>query len=127
MIVWGGLSGSYLLSGGQYDPVGDSWTATSSDSSTVPTARFGHTAVWTGSRMIVWGGYNPTQLATGGQYDPVGNSWTATTTAGAPSARDSHTAVWTGTKMIVWGGENGIANPLNTGGQYSILSLYVKN
>jgi len=39
-----------------------------------PTARDGHTAVWTGSQMIVWGGnYNdgvgfPITLNTGGRY-----------------------------------------------------------
>ena len=34
-------------------------------------------------------------------------------------------SVWTGTKMIIWGGYDGTY--LNTGGQYTILSLYVKN
>ena len=32
----------------------NTWTATSTTNA--PTARFGHTAVWTGSEMIVWGG-----------------------------------------------------------------------
>ena len=32
----------------------DSWTATST--ANVPSARYSHTAVWTGSEMIVWGG-----------------------------------------------------------------------
>jgi hypothetical protein len=57
--------------------------------------------------------------------DPGGNSWAATTAIAAPTGRYYRTAVWTGTKMIVWGGFAG-AN-LNTGGRYSILSLYVKN
>ena len=34
----------------------DNWTATSTPNA--PTARFLHTAVWTGSEMIVWGGAN---------------------------------------------------------------------
>ena len=35
-----------------------------------PGARWGHTGVWTGSRMIVWGGRDgSTHLATGGTYD----------------------------------------------------------
>ena len=34
----------------------DTWTATSTTNA--PSARPGHTAVWTGSEMIVWGGYN---------------------------------------------------------------------
>ena len=32
----------------------DTWTATTT--ANVPSARWGHTAVWTGSEMIVWGG-----------------------------------------------------------------------
>jgi hypothetical protein len=43
-----------LNTGGQYDPVGDSWTATTTTEA--PSARELHTAVWTGSHMIVWGG-----------------------------------------------------------------------
>jgi N-acetylneuraminic acid mutarotase len=126
MIVWGGFfcCTTWVNTGGQYDPTGDSWTATKTTGA--PTVRNNHTAVWTGTAMIVWGGYDGTNfLNTGGQYDPAGDSWTATTTAGAPTVRLSHTAVWTGVKMIVWGGNNGIN--LNTGGQYGILSLYVKN
>ncbi len=42
--------------GGQYDPVGNAWTATTTTGA--PSARQYHTAVWTGSRMIVWGGYD---------------------------------------------------------------------
>jgi N-acetylneuraminic acid mutarotase len=76
--------------------------------------------------MIVWGGYDGSSVNTGGQYDPVTDSWTATTTAGAPTGRTDHTTVWTGTKMIVCGGFNG-SPYTNAGGQYSILSLYVKN
>jgi hypothetical protein len=77
--------------------------------------------------MIVWGGFGQvsSDVATGGQYNPIANSWTPTTTAGAPTARDAHTAVWTGSKMIVWG--SGASGGTNTGGLYSILSLYVKN
>ncbi len=69
MIVWGGISGpglTYLNSGGRYNPVTDSWIATSTTN--VPTGRYDHTAVWTGSEMIVWGGYNgSTFLNTGGK------------------------------------------------------------
>ena len=55
MIVWGGYGNSgYLNTGGRYDPVTDSWTATSTINA--PTGRWLHTAVWTGSQMIVWGG-----------------------------------------------------------------------
>src|SRR5438876_2652548 len=122
MIVWGGNDGTTgaclcVNTGGQYDPIGNSWMATTTTGA--PTGRYYHTAVWTGTRMIVWGGFdlsNP--LNTGGQYDPVGDAWTATdtTASGTPTGRYRHTAVWTGTKMIVWGGTNGFY--LNSGGQY---------
>jgi hypothetical protein len=128
MIVWGGTSAgpTYFNDGGQYDPVGDSWTSTATGGA--PAARLFHTAVWTGSKMIVWGGTDNTNyFNTGGQYDPVGNSWSSTTTSGVPAARAGHTAVWTGSKMIVWSGTPTGTTFLNSGGQYSVLSLYVKN
>jgi len=62
MIVWGGFQGysqggafvqAYVNSGGLYDPATDSWVSTAG---MVPTARYLHTAVWTGARVIVWGG-----------------------------------------------------------------------
>jgi hypothetical protein len=62
MIVWGGLFANstggistLVNSGGRYNPPTNGWTATSMGP-TVPSARFDHTAVWTGSEMIVWGG-----------------------------------------------------------------------
>jgi len=104
----------------------DTWTATSTTNA--PSARPGHTAVWTGSEMIVWGGYNLRQvgaatqidgstLNTGGRYDPSTDSWTATSTTNAPTARGGNTAVWTGSEMIVWGGYT--PGVTNTGGKYN--------
>jgi N-acetylneuraminic acid mutarotase len=78
MIVWGGQTSSspyFQDTGGRYDPSTDSWTATSTTS--VPSARANHTAVWTGGQMIVWGGYrdNPNNNTnTGGRYCPRGTS-----------------------------------------------------
>src|ERR1019366_8073760 len=100
MIVWGGHSNTspyYFNDGGQYDPVANVWTATTTTNA--PSARAYDTAVWTGSRMIVWGGFGGADLNDGGQYDPVANAWTATTTAGAPLVRGYHTAVWIGSRM----------------------------
>jgi hypothetical protein len=61
MIVWGGVSfnGEWInpITGGLYDPVTDSWTATSTASG-VPLGRHSYAAVWTGRDMIVWGGLN---------------------------------------------------------------------
>jgi N-acetylneuraminic acid mutarotase len=59
MIVWGGAvqsgNNSFVWNtGGRYDPSMNSWIGTSTTNA--PTARAGHTAVWTGSEMIVWGG-----------------------------------------------------------------------
>src|SRR6266700_3844165 len=68
MIVWGGVAfEDGLNTGGRYNPGTDSWTATSTTNA--PTARYHHTAVWTGSEMIVWGGVNDSgDLNTGGRY-----------------------------------------------------------
>jgi N-acetylneuraminic acid mutarotase len=97
----------------------DTWTATSTTNA--PTARVGHSAVWTGSEMIVWGGVDkggfPNMTNTGGRYNPSTDTWTATSTANTPTARDTHTAVWTGTEMIIWGGYDG--DDVNTGGKYN--------
>src|SRR5205814_1662232 len=107
-VTMAALRASYTLpaiagpSGGCID---DTWNPTSTAS--VPTARVGHTAVWTGSEMIVWAGgdSNGVLLNTGGRYNPITDSWTATSTLGAPSPRFSHTAVWSGGAMVIWGGE----------------------
>src|ERR1035441_5668403 len=92
----------------------DNWSARTS---VTPSARYSHTAVWTGSEMIVWGGYNGTVFNDGGRYNPAANTWTAMDTTTAPGARYFHTAVWTGSEMIVWGGNNG--SYLNDGGRYN--------
>jgi N-acetylneuraminic acid mutarotase len=86
-------------------------------------ARFGHSAVWTGTEMIVWGGnsrWNPSRMNTGGRYNPSTDSWVPTSTqAAVPEARDGHAAVWTGTEMIVWGGRVTSTILANTGGRYN--------
>ncbi|MFV0542425.1 MAG: Kelch repeat-containing protein [Marinicella pacifica] len=125
MIVWGGQyydDGTiYLDSGGRYDPLTDSWLSIST--SNAPTARGGHTAIWSGSEMIVWGGYDGDDLNSGGRYNPDTDSWQATSTINAPSKRDEHTAVWTGSEMIVWGGLNHnddySYDYTNSGGRYN--------
>ena len=65
MIVWGGVAFVgpgfiYFDTGGRYNPNTNSWTTTSTTNA--PTARSGHTAVWTGSEMIVWGGHGGFRL-----------------------------------------------------------------
>ena len=117
MIVWGGWAFAFYNTGGKYNPVTDSWTATSTTNA--PEARIFHTAVWTGSEMIVWGGDDGGgfEINTGGRYNPSTDSWTATSTTNAPDARSGHTAIWTGSNMIVWGGGDGSV-ALNTGARY---------
>ena len=94
MIVWGGTDDSNLFdTGGRYDPSTDSWIATNSTTN-VPTARYGHTAVWTGSEMIVWGGYShPNYLNTGGRYNPTTDSWGPQHHRRAVHAMGSHGSV----------------------------------
>ena len=115
MIVWGGYGGTYLNTGGRYDPSTDSWTAISTINAPAP--RGGNTAVWTGSEMIVWGGDDGFSVNTGGRYNPATDTWTATNTTTAPIGRIFHTAVWDGSEMIIWGGWNEIE--LRNGGRYN--------
>jgi N-acetylneuraminic acid mutarotase len=126
MIVWGGVYAYYSGTlvkfwqniGGRYNPDTNSWTATSTVNA--PSARYQHTAVWTGSEMIVWGGRdeNNNLLATGARYNPATDTWTTMSSTNAPTARYLHSAIWTGTEMIVWGGiDNG--GTLATGARYN--------
>ena len=120
MIVWGGKEPSYpfddLATGGRYNPITDSWIATSLGNA--PAGRRLHTAIWTGSEMIVWGGavglFPSFSLNTGGRYNPATDTWTATSMTNVPNARSGHTAVWTGTQMIVWGSSGD-----TSGGRYN--------
>ncbi len=132
VVVWGGGTGvntaqyHNLNTGGRYNPVADTWTATSTAGA--PSERAGHTALWTGSEMLVWGGStydsvagNYTSLSTGGRYNAASNTWTAIAVAGAPTARYAHSGVWTGSRMVVWGGFtfDGVAEVyFDTGGRY---------
>jgi len=72
MVVWGGQDSLSMLfnDGGRYDPVNDVWRTTEDLTNSVPTGRFDHTAVWTGSKMIVWGGNDGTLTTSGGRYAP---------------------------------------------------------
>jgi len=123
MIVWGGSFTDnvyhYFNTGGRYDPATDTWSATSTTNA--PTARWRHSAVWTGNEIIVWGGYGGEDefFNSGGRYNPADDSWTAMSTANAPTARISASAVWTGSEMIVWGGYNYTNGRFNSGGRYS--------
>ena len=129
MIVWGGGSiGTPSIDGTAvgaiYDPSTDSWSRIQADGA--PSARYAHSAVWTGTEMIVWGGRcpsgsdpngNPPYCADGGAYDPILDRWRAISNQGAPSARQT-TLVWTGQEVLVWGGSTSTAPAANDGGRY---------
>ena len=120
MIVWGGLGLQqlpYLNTGSRYDPVTNSWAPTSITGA--PSARYDHTAVWTGDLMVVWGGVDGNALlAIGGRYNPAADTWTQISTVDAPAGRIDHSAIWTGNLMVVWGGTGDGDIRLNTGGRY---------
>ena len=133
MIVWGGfLEDGSTQTGALYAPtVPDSsppiggWLSTSTTAA--PTARTGHSAVWTDSKMLIWGGRNSGGvLGTGGAFTPpsgalvpgVEGSWSSLSNTNAPAARHGHTAVWTGSKMLVWGGLDMNFQAIGTGATY---------
>src|SRR5262245_3588377 len=101
MIVWGGQEYDPTFqrnTGPRYNPATNTWSPTSTGTN-VPTPRFDHTAVWTGTEMIVWGGRRDFSNleASGGRYNPASDTWTPTSiTSRTPSARAGHSAVWTG-------------------------------
>lgn len=115
MIVWGGRNGfgSEIVygNGARYNPSTDTWHPVSAVGA--PSARYGHTAVWTGTEMIVWGG---SFRDDGARYNPSTDTWAPLSASGAPSGRLGHVAVWTGTEMIVWGAYYGSTN---SGGRYN--------
>ncbi|HMN67681.1 MAG TPA: kelch repeat-containing protein [Bdellovibrionales bacterium] len=81
MIVWGGLdsSGSAKLNtGAKYNVGTNTWNAVTTTSA--PTARDGHAAVFCDGKMVIWGGTDTTSVAvnTGGLYDISLGTWTAT-------------------------------------------------
>ena len=120
MIIWGGqapVSGARLNSGGRYDPTKSQWKSTSTTSS--PSGRYAHTAVWTGSEMIVWGGRLTSGYAKdGARYNPTSDTWIPISTVNSPVQRAGHSSVWTGKEMLVWGGYDG-SKLVNTGGRYN--------
>ena len=75
MIVWGGWadpSPVELDTGGRYNPVSRTWSATTLEDA--PPARFfnaPHPAVWTGQAMFIYGGFDyPISLNSGALYYP---------------------------------------------------------
>jgi N-acetylneuraminic acid mutarotase len=101
----------YLGDGHLFDPTQNSWSQMSTEGA--PTARFNHTALWTGevsNQLIVWGGQTvhkngQAELSRDGAvFDLNTKRWRSMSTVNAPDPRYLHTAIWTGSHMIVWGG-----------------------
>jgi N-acetylneuraminic acid mutarotase len=118
MIIWGGIGcatapdgGAVICNdGGRYDPALDKWSSTGSMGA--PSARVGHTSVWSGKQLLIWGGSGPECAAShvcadGASYDPITDSWQPMSRTGAPTSRESHVAIWVEDRMIVWGGVTG--------------------
>lgn len=131
LLIWGGVepvvvagisSHAAINRGIRYNPNTGAWSPISSVGA--PQARFGHSAVWTGTEMVIWGGQTATSegaamdtvLATGGRYNPVTNTWTSMSPnvtpdpmpeiPGTPDPRRGHLAFWTGSEMLIWGGSS---------------------
>lgn len=121
MIVWGGASmpdSTALRDGSAYDPGTDHWSPI--DTTTAPSARGAHMAVWSGTEMIVWGGGdNNGLLQDGASYDPVSDRWHTINAAGAPTPRTGANVVWTGAEMIVWGGIDRTSKLVRNGAAYN--------
>jgi len=123
-LVWGGTGevgelesgGQLLFSGG----TPSQWLPISLIGA--PSARSGHTAVWTGTALAVWGGqHSGTVLGDGALYSPQINGWKSMSPTDAPLARTDHVAVWTGTEMIIATGA-GATGDLATGAAYNPAS-----
>jgi hypothetical protein len=98
---------------------GGTWSAMTT--ANAPTARWEHSAVWTGSALVVWGGRDDTgaSLVTGCEYLPATNTWTTTAIVAAPMGRSLHKAVYTGSEMLIWGGiDRQRQSYFNTGGRF---------
>jgi hypothetical protein len=99
-----------------------SWTGMSTVGA--PTARSGHSLVWTGSEAIVWGGatVDDGTVGTGGIYDPASNVWTSIAPPLNGYAAYLHSAVWTGDEMLAWGGLKPDSTSTSEGQLYDPLS-----
>lgn len=138
MIVWGGNEyvgnmRTPVNTGAVYDLAGNRWS-TLDTSRGAPSARYSHTAVWTGAEMIVFGGFDNGRRTTDGNIGDgavwtEAGGWKAFTTE-ATMMRYMHTAVWTGAELLIYGGKvrigmqklNSVAafNPIN--GNWRIVS-----
>jgi N-acetylneuraminic acid mutarotase len=129
MIVWGGSGNSafQLDTGSKYDPDSDSWTATSTSGNTA-TARYLHTAVWSGSEMIVWGGLDTFGYTnSGGRY--CGESGPPQLSSGMPVvSRMTHGSAGTFDINLPLTGTRGVeCRSGGASGNYTLVFTFANN
>jgi hypothetical protein len=120
LIVWGGNGGAgELNSGAQLTFTNDvpaMWVPLNNVGA--PSARRGHSAVWTGDSMIVWGGCaGETPLGDGVAYNVASNTWQVLSAINAPSPRYDHATTWSGSQMLIAGGADA-SGALSSGAAY---------
>ena len=116
ILVWGGFEGPDVFNreltnkGAFFDFSEKKWQTMSSHNA--PSARSGHVAVSTGSKMVVFSGDperrgrgNTLLHATGGIYDVATRSWKSFTTQIA-TERTGHRAIWNGNEVLISGGKS---------------------
>lgn len=119
LYVFGGLDAgtpaTYYNDLWKYDVGSDAWSQLS-PSGSLPSARFGHSAVTYGGKIYIFGG----QLSGGSKvndlwvYDIAGNSWAELSPSGSlPTARGFHGSSLYNGKMYVFGGDDGTAYARN--------------
>ncbi|TET35065.1 MAG: hypothetical protein E3J72_13200 [Planctomycetota bacterium] len=124
MIVWGGIemfdngaSSQRINSGGIFDPVAKSWTATSL-AGQYPGGNVLHSATWTGEEMYIWGGGGVASFSNH-LYNPESDSWRkAIPGRYYHNGIGYHKEVWTGSSVVIWGGREGSGILLNSGHIY---------
>ena len=114
VIIWSGynvIAGGIYRSGGMYDPVLNTWTATNLVGSAGARSYF--IALWISTKMFVFGGENTAthiRYNDGYLYDPSNNSWTVISNVNQTDTRSGGSAVWTGTSVIINTGHDANGN-----------------
>jgi N-acetylneuraminic acid mutarotase len=119
MAVWAGVVGDFstfvaLDTGDWYDPATDVWTPLVQTGA--PTARFYHTAVWTGGEMVVWGGEDGSEFFdTGGSYIPVDNDGDGLSSCEG-DCNDSNAEIYPGATEVCNGEDDDCDTTVDPGG-----------
>ncbi len=100
MLLWGGEihdfndNYTYFADGARYDVASNTWQMIVGSGAI---GRWGHRAVWDGSRLLIFGGFWGSPGSPPAQsYDPVANTWSPIATTGAPTVAFAPQNLWTG-------------------------------